>query len=256
MKKLLLSFAFIALLAGPAMAQETPKPDTEKKPKAAPQRDRSNGGRSRGRRMGFDGLEGLDLTDEQKAKVEAAKKTLQEDMREALENRDWAKLRDLRKTYQESIDATLTDEQKKKRDEAKKKRDEANRERFRGMGRGEGGFGRRTRRQSPEQKEQALLKEIQQSLFLSKTQEGVIMPLIKKLLAERRTSREAVEKKRQSFLGTLKKGASKENAATGLAAFRKARDDSMAALKKTEDELAKQLDDEQKAKLVAFGIIK
>ena len=83
----------------------------------------------------------------------------------------------------------------------------------------------------------------------------MILPLIKKIMAERRKSRETIEKKRRDFLTTLKKGGSKEQIAAQLAAYRKLRDDSVGALKKAEKGLAEQLNAEQKAKLVAFGII-
>ncbi|MDF1662919.1 MAG: hypothetical protein P1V97_14175 [Planctomycetota bacterium] len=248
-----------------AEPQEPPAPKA--KPQDRPERPRGERPRGERRRRGG-GMEDLNLTDTQKAKMEAAMKAYRDAIAGARESGDWAKMSEARKTYQKIVEDILTDEQKKKRDEANKNR--GGRDGARGEGRGRGGrgeggrgFGRggrgeggRGRRGNPEDRDNRTIEEVKKSLFLSKTQEAPVVAALKKVLTERRKSREAVDTNRRALLKSLKDGIKKEEANTKLAEYRKARSDSEAAIKKLEAELTGQLDDLQKAKLVAMGIIK
>jgi Spy/CpxP family protein refolding chaperone len=275
MKQMTQSLAVLALLAifaAPATAQdqpkppaapeaekpEAPKPPKEERPEGRRPRERGQEGqRPRRQRGGMGSMEELGLSPEQKEKIEAAGKDYQDAMAEARESRDWNLMRDARQKLQKTVESVLTAEQKKKRDEA-------NRNRF-GGGQGRGGFGRsgeggerrggRGRRQSPEQREATLLEEIKKSLFLGKTQETGVIASIKNVQTARRSARDTLEKKRGAFLASLKKGLTKEQSKATLTAFRKARDESKATIEKAQEELSKQLDEEQRAKLVAFGIL-
>lgn len=266
--------AALFALSGTASAQDNPTPPPPPKaepqePPAPPKAKPQDGERPRGerRRRGGGGMEDLNLTDTQKAKMEAAMKAYREAIAGARESGDWNKMREARQTYQKIVEGILTDEQKKKRDEANKNRfggRDGGRGRGgrgdggRGFGRGEGrrGEGRRGRRGNPEERDNRTIEEVKKSLFLSKTQEAPVVAALKKILAERRKSREAVDTKRRALLKSLKDGIKKEEANAKLAEYRKARSESEAAVKKLETELAGQLDDLQKAKLVAMGILK
>lgn len=286
-KKISLPLAVGALLFalnGTATAQDNPTPPkppeppkAEPKEPAPPRGDRPEGDRPprgerpRGERREGDrrrrrggGMEDLGLSDTQKAKMDAAMKAYREAIASARESGDWNKMREARKTYEKIVNEILTDEQKKKREEANKRRfggrDGGRGRGGRGEGRGFGGdrggrgFGRF--RMNPEQRDARTIEEVKKALILNETQEAPVVAALKKILAERRKSRETIDKKRRSFLKALKEGAKKEEANTMLAEYRKLRTDSEASIKKLETELAGQLDDVQKAKLVAMGLMK
>lgn len=198
-------------------------------------------------------MEELGLSEEQKAKVEKLMEEVNAKRQAAMEERDFEAMRGLRTFIQEGFAKILTPEQMKKYEEA-----QASRRRGRGgQGRGgqgrEGGFGRRG---DPAARDKRLVDEVKKALVLSESEEGTLVPAIEKALAARREAQSATEKSRGAFLEALKTGLTGEELQARLAKFRSDRDAAEQKAKSASETLAAMVDTEQKAKLVAFGVLR
>jgi len=253
-----LSLAGALLLAGPAESQEPPPPPPPPAPRGeegtAPRRPGSKKGKKgRGGRGRFDPAamaERLGLSEEQSAKLKTAFDEMRSTFRKMRENGgfDMEKMRGVRSAFEKTLKDLLSPEQLEKFKEMRR----SGRRGGEGRGRrGEGGPGGR-RRPSPER----ILEEAKKALVLSPEEEAEIGPLLKKVAQSMSGLRGKVDAKRRGFLSELKDGLSGEELAAKLSAFRKERDAAEAELETARKALAAKLDDERKARMVAFGLLR
>ena len=101
-----------------------------------------------------------------------------------------------------------------------------------------------------------MVEEAKKALVLGETEEAKITPLLKSAVEKRMAARQTEATKRRELLDFIKQGGTSEEIAARVAAFRKARDDAEKAAEEAGKALAESLDAEQRAKLVALGILR
>lgn len=262
LSSILIPCVAVLALSQPAWAQDSdpemmPEGSSKTEPKAAPKTEpkAEPAPKKRGKQAGRRGLKEmrerigkLGLSPDQMKSFGQLFQDLRKAAREARDSGNRQGIRQARQKFEKSVRELLTPEQLEKWQGMRPETQGA-----RGRGRGKRRPGQRGMgAASTEEK----LQEIKKILVLSPTQESVVMPQVKTVLEKLKTHEDKLKSARRNLLEALREGMTAEQLEARMGKFRKGRDESEAAIKSAQEELAKGLDKEQKAKLVALGVLR